>query len=178
VASVVFTVGHSTHSLEAFLGLLARHGVQTVADVRRFPRSRRNPQFDSGSLARGLRARGLRYEHVESLGGRREPRPGSVNAGWEHPAFRGYADHMAGTEFAAGIEQLEELARGGPTAVMCAESLWWRCHRRLVADALLLRGWTVRHIGPDGRAELHELTPFAVGDAATLTYPAAQLRLG
>jgi uncharacterized protein (DUF488 family) len=172
-----FTIGHSTHPLDAFCALLERHGVRRVADVRRFPGSRRHPQFARDTLAEGLAARGIGYTHLEALGGRRSVAPGSGNGGWDNTAFRGYADHMATAAFAAGLAELEALANAEPTAVVCAEALWWRCHRRLVADALVARGWAVDHIGPDGRIAAHELTPFAVVADGRVTYPAAQLRL-
>ena len=172
-----FTIGHSTHSLPTLAALLEAHGVRCVADVRRFPGSRRNPQFGREALEAALRARGIGYAHLEALGGRRPVAPDSRNGGWENAAFRGYADHMAGPAFAAGLRALEELAAATPTAVMCAEALWWHCHRRLVADALVARGWRVEHIGPDGRLSAHELTPFARVDGAGLVYPPAQLRL-
>jgi uncharacterized protein (DUF488 family) len=172
-----FTIGHSTHALEELCALLERHGVRRVADVRRFPGSRRHPQFGAGALAAGLAAHGMGYTHIEALGGRRSVAPGSQNGGWQNAAFRGYADHMATASFAAGLAELEALAAAQPTAVMCAEALWWQCHRRLVADALLAHGWAVDHIGPDGGIAAHELTPFAVVADGRPAYPAAQLRL-
>jgi uncharacterized protein (DUF488 family) len=172
-AGRIFTIGHSSHEPEAFLALLARHGVRLVADVRRFPGSRRNPQYGAEALA----AAAPGYAHLPELGGRRRPRPGTPNDGWEVEAFRGYADHMASEEFAAGLTRLEELARQTPTAIMCAEAPWWKCHRRLVADALLVHGWTVCHIGPDGRLTEHALPDFAVVDDDGLRYPSPQLRL-
>jgi uncharacterized protein (DUF488 family) len=147
--------------------------VRVVADVRRFPRSRRHPHFNAEVLAEALPG----YEQFPSLGGRRRPVPDSVNDGWEVEAFRGYADHMASAEFLSGLARLEELAASVPTAVMCAEAPWWRCHRRLVADALLVRGWEVCHIGPDGRLVAHEVPDFAVVDGVEIRYPAPQLRL-
>lgn len=173
-----YTVGHSTHELQAFAALLRGAGVDGIADVRRWPRSRRHPQFDDDALAVELPLRGIAYDHLPALGGRRRPLRGSPNDGWEQEAFRGYADHMASAEFAAGIDALEGLAARRPTAVMCAEAPWWRCHRRLVADALVVRGWSVVHVGPDGRATPHELPPFAVVADGRLTYPPPQLRLG
>jgi len=164
-----FTIGHSTHPLDTFVSLLARHGVSRVADVRRFPRSRHNPQFNSESLASAVD-----YRHFEALGGRRHARPGSPNGAWEQPAFRGYADHALTAEFAAGLDALLAFA-ARPCAVMCAEAPWWRCHRRLIADRLTALGWTVCHIGPDGSLTEHELPPFAVvGYDATVTYPPEQ----
>ncbi|HSD77345.1 MAG TPA: DUF488 domain-containing protein [Solirubrobacteraceae bacterium] len=173
-----YTVGHSTHELQAFVALLRGAGVGGIADVRRWPRSRRHPQFDDDALAVELPLRGIAYDHLPALGGRRRPVPGSPNDGWQQEAFRGYADHMATREFAAGLERLEELCAARPTAAMCAEAPWWRCHRRLVADALLARGWDVLHLAPGGRAARHELPEFAVVADGLVTYPAAQLRLG
>jgi uncharacterized protein (DUF488 family) len=171
---VVFTIGHSTHELDALVALLREHGAAALADVRANPGSRRLPQFNRGLLERTLPERGIAYVHVPGLGGRRRPAPESPNAGWEVEAFRGYADHMASAEFAAGLAQLEELASARPTTVMCAEALWWRCHRRLVADALTVRGWDVRHIGSDGAVTAHALPPFAVVAGDRVSYPPAQ----
>jgi uncharacterized protein (DUF488 family) len=172
-----FTIGHSTHALDAFVALLAGHGVRGVADVRCFPGSRRHPQFNREALAGALAPHGIAYAHLEALGGRRSVAPGSPNGGWENAAFQGYADHMTSRAFAAGLAELEALAAAAPTAVMCAEALWWQCHRRLVADALLARGWAVDHIAPDGAVATHELTPFATVAEGRVTYPAVQLRL-
>jgi uncharacterized protein (DUF488 family) len=170
-----FTVGHSTHSLDELVALLARHGVRRIVDVRRTPRSRRHPQFDRDSLAAALPERGVDYRHLPALGGRRRPRPDSPNGGWEHAAFRGYADHALTEEFAVGVTQLCALARERPTAVMCAEALWWRCHRRLIADRLTALGWSVCHIAADGGLAQHELPTFAVVDTDnTVRYPPAQ----
>ena len=167
-----FTIGHSTHAIDAFVGLLRDAGVRAVADVRRFPGSRRHPQFGRDALAAELAGAEIGYAHVEALGGRRSVRPGSPNAGWEVAAFQGYADHMASAEFGAGLAALEALARERPTAVMCAEALWWRCHRRLIADRLVLAGDTVCHILSDGRTSTHRLPEFAsVGPNGQLTYP-------
>jgi uncharacterized protein (DUF488 family) len=178
VPARAFTVGHSTHELDALAALLRRHGVTAVADVRRHPGSRRHPQFASHTLAASLPARGIAYAHLPQLGGRRRPEPGSANDGWEHESFRGYADHLASDEFAKGLAKLEALARERPTAVMCAEGLWWRCHRRLVADVLTVRGWTVCHIAPGGALTEHALPDFARVEGTHITYPAPQLRLG
>jgi uncharacterized protein (DUF488 family) len=170
----IFTIGHSTHSLDRLLELLALHGVEAVADVRLIPRSRRMPHFSAESLAEELPRHGIRYLPTRDLGGRRHARPGSPNTGWRVSGFRGYADYMDTPEFAAGLARLEAEANARPTAVMCAEGLWWRCHRRLIADALLVRGRRVVHIGPDGRTSPHELTDFAVVEDGRLTYPAPQ----
>jgi uncharacterized protein (DUF488 family) len=165
------TVGHSIHSLEAFVELLRAHGVEALADVRAHPGSRRLPHFGRETLERELP---VQYEHFPELGGRRRPRPDSPNAGWEVEAFRAYADYMASEEFAAGLQRLEALAARRRTAIMCAEGLWWRCHRRLVADALTVRDWRVLHVGPDGRATEHALPEFAVVQDGRLSYPPAQ----
>jgi uncharacterized protein (DUF488 family) len=171
---VVYTVGHSTHPLEDFVALVGGAGVRAIADVRRYPASRRNPQFAALALEETLPAQGITYAHLEALGGRREPVPRSPNRGWENEGFRGYADHMATPEFAAGLTGLESLAAALPTAIMCAEGDWHRCHRRLLADALVVRGWGVVHIAPDGELSDHRLTDFAVVERGTITYPPNQ----
>jgi uncharacterized protein (DUF488 family) len=145
--------------------------------VRIHPGSRRLPHFNQVELDESLAAESIRYEHFKALGGRRDPRADTPNTGWETPAFRGYADHMETPEFAAGVERLIDLAAEKMTTVMCAEALWWRCHRRLLSDALVVRGIHVRHIGADGRLTEHKLTPFAVADGTRLTYPPAQQSL-
>jgi uncharacterized protein (DUF488 family) len=177
-----YTIGHSTHLLERLLELLSEHGVRCVADVRTVPRSRRAPHFDRDALSVELPAAGLEYAHLPELGGWRSPHAGDeTNAGWRHRSFRGYADHMGSEEFSLGLARLVGLASARPTAFMCAEAPWWRCHRRLVADALTARGWEICHIRPDGRLALHELTEFAFADEdGRLSYPrggAAQLDL-
>ena len=144
-----------------------------LIDVRRFPGSRRHPHFARESLEATVPA----YLHLEGLGGRRRVVAGSPNDGWEVAAFQGYADHMASEEFLTALGQLEERARTEPTAFMCAEAPWWRCHRRLVSDALTVRGWTVCHIGPDGRLTQHALPDFAVVEGANITYPSPQMSL-
>jgi len=173
----VFTIGHSTHSLERFVELLREHGVTLVADVRLAPGSRRLPHFGQRPLAEGLNAAGIGYEHLKELGGRRRPRPDTPNRGWEVEAFRGYADHMGSAEFARGFERLRALAGNARVAAMCAEALWWRCRRRLVSDAVVARGGTVRHIGADGRLSDHALPDFAVVCDGRLAYPATQSAL-
>jgi uncharacterized protein (DUF488 family) len=168
---VVFTIGHSVHTADAFVGLLQAHGVRLVADVRTVPRSRRHPQFSSDELARRLAADGLGYRHFADLGGLRRPRPDSPNTGWTHPSFRAYADHMGTPAFQAALDELVGAAEGTPTAVMCAEAKWWQCHRRLLADALAARDITVRHIMSARAADLHELTPFGRLEGLSVTYP-------
>ena len=173
----ILTIGHSTHSLEELVRLLRLHGVECVADVRLIPRSRRMPHFSDTSLAAELPLHGIRYLQMKSLGGRRRARPDTPNTGWRVAGFRGYADHMGTQEFEHALARLEHEARGCRTAIMCAEGLWWRCHRRLVSDALLVRGWTVTHIAPDGHTDPHELTSFAVVANGGLTYPPPQEQL-
>ena len=170
----VYTIAHPTHSLEPLPKPMSAHAVSRLADTRTAPRSRRTPQFNREALLGELPAAGIDYMHVPDLGGWRSPRRGSeANAGWRNRSFRGYADHMASEEFAAGLARLGEAAAARPTAVMCAEAPWWRCHRRLVADAPVVRGWEVSHIGSAGRATRHELTEFAlVGEGGRGTYPA------
>jgi uncharacterized protein (DUF488 family) len=144
--------------------------VGQLADVRAYPSSSRMPWFNRETLSRELSPLGVAYVHLPQLGGRRAPSPQSRNTGWRVAGFRGYADHMASPEFVAGLEALEALASRRTTAIMCAEALWWRCHRRLLSDALTVRGWEVVHVGSTGRATTHQLTSFAVMDAGTLTY--------
>jgi len=173
-----FTIGHSTRSQDELLGLLGEAGLRTLADVRAFPSSRRHPQFDEGALSHWLPEAGIGYVQLPQLGGRRAPIPGSPNGGWREPGFRGYADHMSSPEFSAGLVRLEELACERPTAIMCAEAVWWRCHRRLIADALTVRGWRVEHLGLGGRTAIHELPTFAVVRHGTaLSYPPPQSSL-
>ena len=156
-APEILTIGHSTHSLERFVALLEAHSVGLVCDVRRYPGSRRNPQFNAASLESALAEAGRGYAGLgDELGGRRRPRRDSPHTAWRVAAFRGYADHMETEEFAAGLERLEALAEAHRSAVMCAEGDWRRCHRRLISDALVSRGWRVLHIRPDGRLEEHQ----------------------
>jgi uncharacterized protein (DUF488 family) len=169
----VWSVGHSTHTLDRFAELLAAHAIALVADVRTVPSSQRHPQFRSDSLARTLPDRGVAYVHLPQLGGWRRAAADSPNRGWRNLSFRGYADYAMGDEFADGLAQLSELAARLPTAMMCSEALWWRCHRRLIADRLVVAGDPVWHIGSDGRAIAHRLTRFAVvGPHGDITYPA------
>jgi uncharacterized protein (DUF488 family) len=144
--ATVWTVGHSTRTLEDFLALLARHRIGAIADVRRFPASRRHPQFAREALQASLARAGIDYLWLPSLGGRRAARADSPNTAWRNPSFRGYADHLGSDEFAEGFAALLALAARRPTAVMCAELLWWRCHRQLIADVLKARGIAVLHI--------------------------------
>jgi uncharacterized protein (DUF488 family) len=169
----VWTVGHSTHALDEFVALLATAGVRQLGDIRTVPRSRRHPQFRSDALAESLPEAGVAYRHLAGLGGFRRPRRDSPNGAWRNESFRGYADYAMTAEFARALDELREWAGEAPTAIMCSESLWWRCHRRLVADQLVAHGDRVVHIGPDGRTTEHELTPFAVVEGGQLIYPAS-----
>ena len=168
----LFTVGHSTHPLGEFLDLLARHGVEVLADVRRFPGSRKYPHFNRDHLAAALPEAGVEYRWFEALGGRRKTSSGpSQNLGLRNDSFRNYADYMATPEFREAVEQLLALARRKRTAFMCSEGLFWRCHRRLVSDFLLARGLTVRHVMPDSELRPHTLTEGARIEDGELSYP-------
>jgi uncharacterized protein (DUF488 family) len=158
----ILTIGHSTHEVERFVDLLQRSRIARLVDVRTVPRSRRMPWFAGESLASLLPAAGIEYVHDKRLGGFRKPRPDTVNTGWRVEAVRGYADHMESEDFRAAITRLEALAMSARTTVMCAEAQWTRCHRRLIADALVVRGWSVLHIDSRAGTEPHALTPFAV----------------
>jgi uncharacterized protein (DUF488 family) len=172
VAERVWTVGHSTRSLDDFLGLLAEHEVEAVADVRRYPGSRRWPHFAREPLARALDRCGLAYLWLPELGGRRSPNADSPNTAWRNAGFRGYADYMATDAFAAGLDRLVNLACGMRTAIVCAESLWWRCHRGLIADVLRCFRFEVIHIlGPNATAP-HPYTSAARIVSGRLSYSA------
>jgi uncharacterized protein (DUF488 family) len=167
----VFTIGHSTRSVEEFIALLLAHHIELVVDVRTVPRSRRNPQFNRETLPHSLQAADIAYEHVAALGGFRRPSPQSANAGWRNASFRGYADYMQTAAFVAAIERLAERAHHTRLAVMCAEAVPWRCHRSLIADALLARGIAVQEIISTTRTQPHALTSFARVEGTTVTYP-------
>lgn len=165
------TVGHGTLGAPELVDLLRRGGIETVADVRRYPGSRRHPHFARDALSEWLTAAGIGYRWFESLGGRRKPDESSPNTGLRSEQFRGYADHMASDEFSRAIADLCDLADDRPVAVMCAESVWWRCHRRLLADHLVLvEGRAVDHLFHDGRVVDHEPTPGARVDGGVVTY--------
>jgi uncharacterized protein (DUF488 family) len=171
----VYTIGHSTRSLQELIGLLAAHGIRLLADIRTVPRSRHNPQFNRDTLPAALAEAGIAYVHLARLGGLRGKSLGdaSPNTAWVHPSFRNFADYMLTAEFEAGLQELLAEAGRAPTAVMCAEAVPWRCHRRLVADALVARGIPVRHIMTPARADPHALTRFARVADGRVTYPAA-----
>jgi uncharacterized protein (DUF488 family) len=169
--ALVLTVGHSARSLEEFLGLLQAHGVTLVMDVRKMPRSRRNPQFNRDALPASLRGAGIGYVDLPGLGGLRRRRPDSPNAGWKNASFQGYADYMLTPEFEQSLHELIERARGERAALMCAEAVPWRCHRSLIADALVVRGIAVEHILSAKRTQPHVLKPWARVEGTRITYP-------
>ena len=157
----IWTIGHSTSPIESFLDALRVNGITLLADVRRFPGSRRHPQFGRAALAQSLGTPGIDYVHFQALGGRRRPRPDSRNTAWRNDSFRGYADYMETPEFARAIEALVHEATARRVAIMCAESLWWQCHRGLIADYLKARDHRVTHIVAGGRTEPHPFTSVA-----------------
>jgi uncharacterized protein (DUF488 family) len=175
MTATIYSVGHSTRTADELIAVLRDGGATAVADVRRFPGSRRHPQHNRGALERTLPAAGIAYRWLgESLGGRRTetiPAERSPNAGWQVAAFRHYADAMTTPEFHAGIAALDALARAQPTAIMCAERLWWSCHRRLIADYLVVHGWTVVHLLDPGHRQTHHLPEFARVVDGVITYP-------
>jgi len=166
----VKTIGHSTHSLDEFIKILEAHGVKKVVDVRTIPRSRHNPQFNKDVLAKGLGKIG--YIHISGLGGLRRAKEDSLNTGWKNASFRGFADYMQTEEFEKNLEKLIEMACKKQVAIMCAETVPWRCHRSLIADALTVRKIHVEHIYSATSVKTHELTQFAKVDGMKITYPA------
>jgi uncharacterized protein (DUF488 family) len=167
----VCTIGHSNRTIEEFIGLLKQNGIACVLDIRTVPKSRHNPQFGQDILPESLSAAGIGYRHLAGLGGLRRPHKDSPNAGWRNTSFRGYADYMQTDEFAQNVDAVAALARTTRCVLMCAEAVPWRCHRSLVADALLLRDIPVEHIiGPQKRRP-HTLTPFARVEGGHITYP-------
>jgi uncharacterized protein (DUF488 family) len=166
------TIGHSTRTIDEFIGLLQAHAVSRVVDVRTIPRSRYNPQFNKDSLPGSLKKAGLGYVHIPGLGGLRHAKPDSINMGWRNASFRGYADYMQTPEFEQNLEALIHLATQEQIAIMCAEAVPWRCHRSLIADALLVRGIRTEDITSPTRRTLHTLTSFAKVRGTTIAYPA------
>jgi len=173
----ILTVGHSNHAREKFLEILKAHRIERVIDVRRFPASRRWPHFDASSLGRSLPEAGVEYTGMPELGGRRKTRPDSPHTAWRVEAFRGYADFMDTPEFAAALERVIALAKGGRCALMCAEALPWRCHRSLIADALLARGWEVFEILSAKEAHPRKLPGFARLEGTRVIYDGGDLKL-
>ena len=167
----ILTIGHSTRTIGEFIRLLTAHGVDRLVDIRTIPRSRHNPQFGRERLVPALRRAGIRYTHAPGLGGLRHPRRDSANTGWKNAGFRGYADYMRTAAFRRSLDRCIDLARGAQIVLMCAEAVPWRCHRSLVADALIVRGIAVSEITSGVRTRPHSLTPWAEVDGLQLTYP-------
>jgi len=174
----IWTIGHSTRNSDDFIWLLEENGIKLLADVRSWPGSKRYPQFNREALAESLSARGIRYEHFSQLGGRRKPNPDSRNTVWRNASFRGYADYMETEQFHKGTERLLALAReAGPAGIMCAEALWWRCHRALISDYLKAREIEVTHIVDANKSEAHPFTSAARIVDGALSYAAERDRL-
>jgi uncharacterized protein (DUF488 family) len=166
----IWTIGHSTRSLEEFVALLSSFSIKTLVDIRNYPGSRRYPHFNKESLEVSLPSKQVNYLHLKELGGRRRPAPNSVNTAWRNEAFRGYADYMETDNFSKAIESLEAIAESERTAYMCSEALWWSCHRALVSDFLKSKGWTVMHIMDVGKATEHPYTKPATVVDGILSY--------
>ncbi len=167
----LYTIGHSTHPIDEFIRILQAYEIRLVADVRIVPTSRHNPQFNQSELVRQLQEHGISYVHLKELGGHRRTNKSSINTAWRNRSFRGYADYMQTEEFRAGIEQLITLAQRQRTVIMCSEAVPWRCHRSLIGDALLVRGFQVTDIMGENSARPHVLTPWAKVDGVSITYP-------
>jgi uncharacterized protein (DUF488 family) len=166
----IWTIGHGTRPTDEFIAVLREAKIARLADVRTFPGSRRHPQFGQAALRASLADAGIAYEHLVGLGGRRDPRPDSPHTALRVAAFRGYADHMTSPEFGRDLAALESLAREAPTAYMCAETLWWRCHRRMLSDLLVARGWEVTHLLGPGKSEPHRMWDVARVEGGALVY--------
>lgn len=171
----LFTVGHSTRSIEDFVALLKHYGVKEIVDIRTIPMSRHNPQFNKDALAQSLKLARIRYQHMKKLGGLRHSKKDSTNLGWHNTSFRGFADYMASPEFSEGLVDLMKIARARNTAIMCAEAVPWRCHRSLIGDALNKKGWIVWNIMSPTSATRHRLTPFLKMRKGQLVYPAPKI---
>jgi uncharacterized protein (DUF488 family) len=171
MSPILWTIGHSTRSIDEFLGLLKAHHIQQLVDVRTIPRSRHNPQFNTETLSKSLKHEGLKYRHFPELGGLRKAKKDSINTGWRNKSFRGYADYMQTDEFRRAIEELIAYGTSKKTVIMCAEAVPWRCHRSLIADVFVTRGWEVRHIVSGTIADRHQLTPFVMLENGLLYYP-------
>jgi uncharacterized protein (DUF488 family) len=168
---VIYTVGHSTRPIDEFIGILKAYGIGQLVDVRTIPRSRRNPQFSRENLPGSVTTAGMAYRHMPGLGGLRHPQRDSKNTGWRNAGFRGFADYMQTPEFQENLEELIQLASNAPTAIMCAEAVPWRCHRSLIADALVARGIDVQEILTKAKSQPHALTSFAKVKGNAITYP-------
>jgi len=174
----IWTIGHSTRKIDVFISLLEENGIRLVVDVRSLPGSRRYPQFNKETLAKSHKERGIRYEHFAELGGRRKPRSDSRNIVWRNASFRGYADYMETEAFHGGVERLlDRVNEVGSTAIMCAEAVWWRCHRAMISDYLKTRGVAVIHIVDASKKEPHPFTPAARIVDGALSYASDRDRL-
>ncbi|HWE25897.1 MAG TPA: DUF488 domain-containing protein [Myxococcales bacterium] len=171
-SGTIHTIGHGNRSFDELVEALRAHGIVHLVDVRSFPGSRRNPQFGSEQLQQTIPAAGITYTWMKDLGGRRRAQPDSPNTGWRVEGFRAYADYMETPQFAAALDELIRLAHDTPTAYMCAERLWWQCHRRLISDALTVRGLSVLHILDGQKSDPHKLTDFLRVEGGRLVYPA------
>lgn len=169
--ATIWTIGHSNRSFDDLVAVLRAYGIKAVVDVRTVPRSRANPQFNRDELETKLPKAGIAYSHAKDLGGLRHPTKDSQNSGWRNETFRGFADYMQTTSFQQALGRLVEQANAMPTAIMCAETLPWRCHRSLIADALVVRGFDVVEIFDAAKSQPHKLTPFAAVDGERITYP-------
>ena len=174
---MIFTIGHSTLPIDKFIERLQSHNIETLVDVRTIPKSRHNPQFNSEALSQSLTLANIGYRHEKGLGGLRHARKDSENLGWRNDSFRGYADYMQTPEFEQHLQALIESAADHRLAIMCAEAVPWRCHRSLIADALLAHGVVARHIVGQQDAKEHHLTPFAIVNGGQVRYPGPNLRL-
>lgn len=168
---ILWTIGHSTRPIEEFITLLKAHRIQQLVDVRSIPRSRHNPQYNDDALPKSLQHENLSYKHLPELGGLRKAKKDSFNTGWRNASFRGYADYMQTEQFSEALKVLMAYGTSMKTAIMCAEAVPWRCHRSLIADALVTRGWEVRHIMSETKADQHRLTSFAAVENEELRYP-------
>ncbi len=168
---IIFTIGHSTHPIDEFVELLRVHGIKEVVDVRSIPKSHHNPQFNTDMLSQSLKKSRIHYKHLKKLGGLRHSKKDSINLGWHNTSFRGFADYMSTPEFEEGLQALTKIASTRDTAIMCAEAVPWRCHRSLIADALIKKGWLVRDIMSRTSAKKHLLTSFLKMRKGQLIYP-------
>jgi uncharacterized protein (DUF488 family) len=175
---MIYTIGHSTRPLDEFIAMLQGHHIQRLVDVRTVPRSRHNPQFNIDTLPTALEAAGIAYTHMKGLGGLRPQRKDSINLGWHNASFRAYADYMQTGEFTDNLQQAIDMGSKERIALMCAEAVPWRCHRSLVADALLVRGIEVEEIVTPEKSEPHKLTPFAHVEGTRITYPSDEPTTG
>lgn len=168
---IIYTIGHSTHPIDEFIELLNTYGIKQLVDVRTIAKSRHNPQFNEGTLLESLKLAKIKYFHDKGLGGLRHAKKDSINKGWRNASFRGYADYMQTEEFSEAIENLKVISSRKPTAIMCAESVPWRCHRSMIADAMVKQHWEARHIMSKTSANKHKLTPFAKMRKGKIFYP-------